>query len=91
MYFFQVLTPHAGEQGILGVEDEEITKAISLLKGEYPHINFKGPLPGDTLHFEDLCPQETLQVYAFHDQGLVRFKSDNGTIWIKYQSRPTIS
>lgn len=75
---FTGINPHAGEGGILGFGESEITKSIQSLKKKFPNIEFKGPIPGDTLHFENLNPNEVLQVYTYHDQGLIRFKSDNG-------------
>lgn len=75
---FAGINPHAGEGGILGSGEEEISKSISKLKKLFPKTDFIGPLPGDTLHFEELSPKSVLQVYTYHDQGLIRFKNDNG-------------
>jgi len=63
------LNPHAGEDGLLGLEDQEIIKpAIQSLKKE--GLNVEGPFPADSL----FTPQkrEIFDVFLamFHDQGL---------------------
>lgn len=74
------INPHAGENGLLGDEEIEIIKAKKKLITNFPEINFVGPLPGDTLHLhEDDC---SLSVYMYHDQGLSRFKAQNGFVGI---------
>ncbi len=74
------INPHAGESGLLGNEDLEVSKAITRLQIKFPNISFLGPLPGDTMHRHENA--ETLSVYMYHDQGLVRFKAQNGLIGI---------
>lgn len=74
------LNPHAGEGGMLGSEEVEITKAIQILSEQLPNLTFFGPLPGDTLHLHSHSSRpETLMVYMYHDQGLSYFKGINGT------------
>lgn len=70
--------PHAGENGLIGHEDERVTKVIKRLSKELKK-NAIGPLPGDTMLFEQKSPQDLL-VYIFHDQGLGVFKSLQGFI-----------
>ena len=60
------LNPHAGEQGILGVEEQEIIiPAVNELKGM--GIDILGPLPADTMFID-----KTYDAYIamYHDQGL---------------------
>lgn len=76
---FSGINPHAGENGILGNEEESIKSAISKLEKTYGKI-FKGPLSGDTLHYAEDSSKNQLMVYMFHDQGLPQFKSENGVI-----------
>jgi len=80
--FFSGINPHAGEGGILGREDLVITQVISALAPEYSQISFKGPLPGDTLHFHHNLNRDQLFVYSFHDQGLPFFKDKYGLFGI---------
>jgi 4-hydroxythreonine-4-phosphate dehydrogenase len=70
--------PHAGENGLIGNEDERVTKVIKRLK---THMDFDitGPLPGDTMLFEQTSPEDLL-IYIYHDQGLGVFKSLQGFI-----------
>ncbi len=79
---FAGINPHAGEGGILGTEDINIANAIQNLGQKYPAYSFKGPLPGDTLHFNLNPNLEQLFVYAFHDQGLPFFKDKYGLFGI---------
>lgn len=76
---FSGINPHAGENGILGTEDPEITKAINLLKKDFS-IPFLGPYSGDTLHMHQKENEKQLFVYMYHDQGLAQFKAKHGLI-----------
>jgi len=70
--------PHAGENGLIGKEDQRINKVIERVNTELK-INIMGPLPGDTMLFEQKSSEDLL-VYVFHDQGLGVFKSLQGFI-----------
>lgn len=70
------INPHAGENGLIGTEDQVVSKAIENLEKQFSSINFKGPLPGDTLHY--YTSKKTLKVYMAHDQGLSYFKGKYG-------------
>lgn len=72
------INPHAGEQGLIGNEDVRITKAIKRLKTKIK-LDVSGPLPGDTMLFEQKS-HEDLLVYIFHDQGLGVFKGLQGFV-----------
>lgn len=72
------MNPHAGEQGLIGDEDARITKAIKRLRSKVK-LDVLGPLPGDTMLFEQKS-KEDLLVYLFHDQGLGVFKGLQGFI-----------
>lgn len=73
------INPHAGENGILGNEEKEISAALAILEKKYGKI-FKGPLSGDTLHYSADKSKKQLMVYMFHDQGLPSFKAHFGLI-----------
>lgn len=70
--------PHAGENGLIGNEDERITSALKRLQSKLK-LEMCGPLPGDTMLLEQKSPQDLL-VYVFHDQGLGVFKGLQGFI-----------
>lgn len=76
------INPHAGEGGILGNEDEVIGESLISLKKEFKDIEFIGPIPGDTLHFHERHNSKDVFVYAYHDQGLPRFKDNSGLFGI---------
>ncbi len=65
------LNPHAGEGGLLGLEDvKHILPAIS--KARAQGINVKGPLPADTF-FAFKSPYDGV-IAMYHDQGLTPLK-----------------
>lgn len=67
------LNPHAGENGHMGKEDEEVVKpaAASLLKSG---INVEGPFPPDTLFIKNTRERFDGIVSMYHDQGHIPFK-----------------
>jgi len=64
------LNPHAGEDGHLGHEDEEIVKPVlnKLRNSEAMQLN--GPLPADTLFIPKYLDQADAVLAMYHDQGL---------------------
>ncbi len=75
------LNPHAGENGLLGLEEQNIIiPAISELQKNY-NINIKGPFPADTLfakasnhyHKGEKMPYDCY-LACYHDQGLTPIK-----------------
>ncbi len=71
------LNPHAGEQGLFGLEEQKAyIPAINLLKQK--GINIKGPFPSDGLFYklskEVNQPQYDCYVASYHDQGLIPVK-----------------
>ena len=75
------LNPHAGEDGILGNEEQEIMlPAVKELKRE--GILITEPLPSDTLfvkagqaYSENKKPPYDCYIAAYHDQGLIPIKT----------------
>ncbi|MCS0493621.1 4-hydroxythreonine-4-phosphate dehydrogenase PdxA [Ancylobacter sp. MQZ15Z-1] len=67
------LNPHAGEQGTIGREDEEITRpAVEELRRE--GIDARGPFPADTLFHPAARKGYDVVVGAYHDQVLAPVK-----------------
>jgi 4-hydroxythreonine-4-phosphate dehydrogenase len=75
--YFSGVNPHNGENGMMGDEDNEISKSIVRLKQKFSNISFLGPIAADTLFFNQ-HDSNTLFIYAYHDQGLSVFKQHNG-------------
>ena len=74
--FVAGLNPHAGENGILGLEEINIlTPVINKLKLEGMLID--GPLPADTLFTEKYIQKADCFLAMYHDQGLAVFKHAN--------------
>ncbi len=67
------VNPHAGEQGFMGREDEDVVKpALEFLRKE--GINIAGPFPPDTLFIENIRKRFDGIVSMYHDQGHIPFK-----------------
>lgn len=73
------INPHAGEGGLIGHEDKEVSNAIVKLRDLFPSLIFTGPLPGDTVYFQKKRSSQ-LFVFMYHDQGLGVFKSNYGLV-----------
>jgi len=68
------LNPHAGEGGILGVEERDVLDpALDRLRVEMPGLS--ACLPGDTVFFRQCRGDFDVVVAAYHDQGLAAVKT----------------
>jgi 4-hydroxythreonine-4-phosphate dehydrogenase len=68
------LNPHAGEEGVLGDEDENvIAPAIAALKARGFHV--RGPLSADTMFHEEARKSYDAALCMYHDQALIPIKS----------------
>jgi len=73
--FITGLNPHAGEDGHLGKEEQEIIiPTLELLRAEFS-AQLIGPLPADTLFQEKYLHQADVIVAMYHDQGLAPLKA----------------
>src|SRR5262249_59935197 len=68
------LNPHAGEDGSIGREDEEIVApAVANLRNA--GINARGPLPADTMFHEAARKTYDCALCMYHDQALIPIKT----------------
>ena len=68
------LNPHAGEGGVLGVEEREVLDpALDRLRSTMPGLS--KCLPGDTVFFRQLKGDFDVVVAAYHDQALAAVKT----------------
>lgn len=68
------LNPHAGEDGKIGQEDQEvIMPAIKKLKAE--GLNISGPYPADTMFHEEARDGYDVALGMYHDQALIPLKT----------------
>lgn len=68
------LNPHAGEGGLFGREDIEVTMpTLAALKAEGHDVH--GPIPGDTVFVKLRAGQYDAVVAMYHDQGHVALKT----------------
>ncbi len=67
------LNPHAGEEGLLGLEEiETIAPALDAARAE--GIDVTGPFPGDTVFVRATRGDFDVVVACYHDQGLIPIK-----------------
>jgi 4-hydroxythreonine-4-phosphate dehydrogenase len=67
------LNPHAGEGGLLGIE-EMTTMAPAVAQARAFGIDVSGPFPADTLFVRAVRGEFDAVIAAYHDQGLVPVK-----------------
>lgn len=68
------LNPHAGESGILGVEERDfIDPGLAKMRAEFPGLS--ACLPADTLFARALRGEFDVVVALYHDQGLAPLKT----------------
>ena len=68
------LNPHAGEDGTLGSEDDEIiAPAIATLRNA--GLDVQGPLPADTMFHEAARRNYDCAICMYHDQALIPIKT----------------
>lgn len=67
------INPHAGENGYMGREDEDIVKP-ALNKLRSIGVNIAGPFPPDTLFIKSVRTQFDGVLSMYHDQGHIPFK-----------------
>jgi 4-hydroxythreonine-4-phosphate dehydrogenase len=68
------LNPHAGENGKIGLEDQEVIEpALLLLKSE--GLDVSGPHPADTLFHAEARQGYDVAVGMYHDQALIPVKT----------------
>jgi 4-hydroxythreonine-4-phosphate dehydrogenase len=68
------LNPHAGEQGTLGHEDDDVVApAVEILRRE--GITAEGPLPADTMFHERARSRYDVALAMYHDQALIPIKT----------------
>jgi 4-hydroxythreonine-4-phosphate dehydrogenase len=69
------LNPHAGESGIMGMEDvDRILPAVKRAQAEFPYSRIDGPLPADTLFWRAHNGEFDVVLAMYHDQGLAPIK-----------------
>jgi 4-hydroxythreonine-4-phosphate dehydrogenase len=66
------VNPHAGEEGIFGVEEETIGVAIK--EAHSVGIDAQGPYPADSLFIRKNLGSYDCFVAMYHDQGLIPVK-----------------
>jgi 4-hydroxythreonine-4-phosphate dehydrogenase len=67
------LNPHAGEEGLFGLEEQHII-APAIADAQTQGIDATGPFPPDTVFFKAAGGAYDAVVCMYHDQGLIPFK-----------------
>ncbi|MEO6583672.1 MAG: 4-hydroxythreonine-4-phosphate dehydrogenase PdxA [Ferruginibacter sp.] len=68
------LNPHAGDDGLIGSEEEEIIKP-AIKEAKYKDIFCFGPYPADAFFARGQHQKFDAVLALYHDQGLIPFKS----------------
>ena len=67
------LNPHAGEDGLLGSEEERVLRpAVAAARAR--GVNIDGPFPGDTIFVRASRGEFDAVIACYHDQGLIPVK-----------------
>jgi 4-hydroxythreonine-4-phosphate dehydrogenase len=67
------LNPHAGEEGLLGNEEERVlVPAVQAARAR--GIDIDGPFPGDTVFVRAVAGDFDAVIACYHDQGLIPVK-----------------
>ena len=69
------LNPHAGEEGLIGREEEWFR---GFLTGLQPRLQVAGPLVPDAAFLPQNWPRYSVYICPYHDQGLIPFKLVHG-------------
>ena len=67
------LNPHAGEDGLLGAEDEAVLRP-AVRDAQERGIDIEGPFPGDTIFGRAARGEFDAVIACYHDQGLIPIK-----------------
>jgi 4-hydroxythreonine-4-phosphate dehydrogenase len=67
------LNPHAGEDGLLGSEDEAVLRP-AVHDARSRGIDIQGPFPGDTIFGRAVRGEFDAVIACYHDQGLIPVK-----------------
>ena len=68
------LNPHAGENGMFGMEEQDIiTPALEKLRTE--NIDIRGPFAGDSMFTADMRQSYDVVLACYHDQALIPLKT----------------
>ncbi len=68
------INPHSGDNGVIGKEDDEVLKPVIKEMTEKGHLVF-GPYAADSFFGSDNYKQFDAILAAYHDQGLIPFKT----------------
>jgi 4-hydroxythreonine-4-phosphate dehydrogenase len=67
------LNPHAGEHGVIGLEDEQVL-APAVASSRIRGIDVVGPFPADTIFVRAMRGEFDAVIACYHDQGLIPVK-----------------
>ena len=67
------LNPHAGEEGLLGVEEQHVLRP-AVQAAQARGLQVAGPFPGDTIFVRASRGEFDVVIACYHDQGLIPVK-----------------
>ena len=68
------LNPHTGDKGIIGEEDDQITRPLIKDLNEFGHLIY-GPYAADSFFGHQIYQKFDAVLAMYHDQGLIPFKT----------------
>lgn len=74
---FLGLNPHAGEEGMIGTEEQSLSALIQDLGKKYS-VTISQPLVPDAAFLRSQWDKFSLYIALYHDQGLIPFKTIHG-------------
>jgi len=67
------LNPHAGEDGLIGGEEQQVLRP-AVESARERGVNIAGPFPGDTIFVRAVRGEFDAVIACYHDQGLIPVK-----------------
>jgi 4-hydroxythreonine-4-phosphate dehydrogenase len=68
------INPHAGDNGVIGSEDQEVLMPAIAANNKNKHLTY-GPFSADTFFCDENFKKYDGIIAAYHDQGLIPFKT----------------
>lgn len=72
------LNPHAGDDGLIGAEENKVITPVIIKAGKNSRVKFKGPFSPDAFFASKKYRNFALTIAMYHDQGLIPFKMLSG-------------
>lgn len=72
------LNPHAGDEGLIGLEEKWLARFIKQARAKYKSTSIVGPIAPDSAFLPQHLKKNPCFIALYHDQGLIPFKALHG-------------